>query len=104
MSGKMKPWITQGSPQLFQASVVVIERSRQIVVVFLITNNHFKGNIGTCNTTLTRFRENPDYIILEYSATSIIRTLFIQNLDYLDLLKTCKYITMHAQRAQLMIL
>ena len=38
------------------------------------------------------------------SATSIIWTSFIRNLDYPDLLETHKYITMHAQRAWLMIL
>ena len=41
--------------------------------------------------------------IIKYSATSIIWTSFIQNLDYPDLLETSKYINMHVQRAWSMI-
>ena len=34
-----------------------------------------------------------------YSGTSIIRTSFIQHLDYPDMLNSAKYINTHAQRA-----
>ena len=39
------------------------------------------------------------YILSQYSATSIIWTSFIRNLDYPDLLETSRYISMHEQRA-----
>ena len=39
----------------------------------------------------------------EYSATSIIQTSFIWNLDYPDLLETSSYIGTHMQRAWPMI-
>ena len=37
--------------------------------------------------------------IYVYSATSIILTLFIENLDYPDLFETGRHISTHAQRA-----
>ena len=56
----------QGSPQLFQASMVVVERSSKIVD-FLIKNNHIKkytGTPGWYSTALTCFRENPEMYVL----------------------------------------
>ena len=55
---------TQGAPQLFQASVVVVERSK-LNCVFFVKNNDIKENIGTpgqCSTALMCFRENPDTV------------------------------------------
>ena len=45
------------------------------------------------------YKDSRQPLIQLYSATSIIRTSFIQNLDYPDLLETSGYISTHAQRA-----
>ena len=52
-----------------------------------------------CNIYIYAVSKQQNFPYLYYSATSIIRTSFIRNLDYPDLLETSGYISTHAQRA-----
>ena len=68
---------------------LALSRQKTVMVLDTIRN-------GIVYELLAR---SDDYI---YSATSIIRTSFIWNLDYPDLLETSGYISTHEQRVWLM--